>query len=86
MQTKWASILNPLISSPSNQASILSGVLLQTGTNVVNHLLGRKLQGWRVIGINAASTLYDSQASNQTPDLTLILVSSANCTVNLEVF
>jgi hypothetical protein len=61
-------------------------VALANGTTVVNHLLGRKLIGWRIIGINGAATIYDQQASNQTPALTLVLVSNAAVIANLEVF
>lgn len=86
MQTGWSGILGPLVSSPSNQASLLKDIAVTNGTTVINHLLGQKLQGWRVVGINAAATLYDQQASNPTPELTLILVSNAACTISLEVF
>lgn len=85
LQSKWKSILDPLLSNPSNQASILPSVSLINGTTVINHLLGRKLIGWKVIGITAAATIYDKQATNQTPDKTLVLVSNAACVVNLEV-
>lgn len=86
LQSKWAAVINPLLSNPSNQASILSAVPLATGSNVINHKLGEKLQGWRLVGINAAVTLYDTQATNPTPQLTLVLVSSGAATANIEVF
>lgn len=86
MQTKWASILNVLLSNPSLNSNILENVSLGSGTTVINHLLGRKLLGWRIIRINAAATIYDQQTSNQTPDLTLVLVSNAVAIVTLEVF
>jgi hypothetical protein len=65
---------------------MVQNVSLKSGANVVNHLLGRPLVGWRIVRINAASTLFDEQDSNQTPAATLVLVSSAPCMVNLEVF
>lgn len=86
MQTKWASILNSLIANPSLQSSILSAVNLVSGTTVVNHLLSRKLIGWRIVGINGVASIYDKQATNQTPQTTLILVSNAPVQVTLEVF
>lgn len=86
MQTKWKSILDILLGNPSLQTSILSDVPLINGTTTINHLLGQSLTGWRIIGINAAATIYDKQASNQTPNLTLILTSNAACVVTLEVF
>jgi hypothetical protein len=86
MQTKWRSILNPLIGNPSLQSVILSNIPLVSGSNPVNHTLGRKLTGWRIIRINAAATIYDTQDQNTMPDLTLLLTSSAPCVVSLEVF
>lgn len=86
MQTKWASILDPVISNPSSQSLILNGINLVSGANTINHKLGRDLVGWRIIRINAAATVYDTQASNPSPQTTLQLVSSAAATVSLEVF
>jgi hypothetical protein len=86
MQTKWASILNIFVSNPSLNSQLIENVSLINGTTVVNHKLGRKLTGWRVAGINGAATIYDKQASNQMPQLTLILVSNAAVLTNLEVF
>lgn len=86
MQSNWGAQLNPVLSNPITNGLVLTGVNLSVGANVVNHKLSRKLQGWIIIGINAASTIYDTQASNQSPQLTLNLNSSANCIVNLYVF
>lgn len=86
MQTKWAAILNPLLSNPSLNSIILEKIVLISGTSTINHGLGRKLQGWRIIRINAAATIYDQQDTNTMQDLTLILVSNALVTVSIEVF
>lgn len=86
MQTKWKSILDPLLGNLSSQSSLLPNVALNNGTTVVNHMLGRKLIGWSIVGINGAATIYDQQASNQTPQSTLVLISNAAVTVSLEVF
>lgn len=83
MQDKWASILNPVISQPLSSANILTNVELIAGTNVINHLLARKMQGWIVSDIDAASSIFRSSPLN---DKTLTLDSSANCIVNLVVF
>lgn len=85
LSTKWAAILNPLIKNPSNNRNILKNVKLTTGTNVINHGLGQALQGWNPIRVRASATFYDLQDSNQMPDLTLVLVSSADVTIDLEV-
>jgi hypothetical protein len=85
--TKWASIINPVINSPTNNASVLKSVMLTTGHNSVNHLLGRNLQGWYPSRIrNVSATIYDTQDANQTPQLTLDLVASTTVTVDLVVF
>lgn len=86
LQTSWATDINPLLSSPLATPLILSNVSLSIGTTVINHKLGKKLTGWNVIGINAAASIYDAQASNQTPQLTLVLISDAPVIVNLLVF
>lgn len=83
MQTKWAGELNPMLRNPLTNASLLTGIVLTSGTNVVNHLLGQKMQGWYLADIDAAATIYRSAPFN---NLTLTLTSSAPATVNLVVF
>ena len=83
MQTKWASILNPLLAQPLSNSNVLSNVPLSSGNNVINHLLARKMQGWIISDINAAATIYRNAPFN---DQTLTLHSSASCVVNLVVF
>ncbi len=86
LQTKWASILNPLLGLPLNSSNLIQGQVLAIGTNQVNHKLGRKLKGWIVTRKTAGASLYDAQNSNQTPSTTLALVSDAIVTVDLIVF
>lgn len=83
MQDKWASILNPLLAKPLSDANMLKHVDLINGVTVVNHLLGRLMQGWIISDSNAAATIYRSQPFN---DSTLTLTSNAACTINLLVF
>lgn len=86
LQNRWGAILNPVINNPLNSATILPSVTLVSGTNVVNHLLSKRLQGWSIVRINAAATIYDQQDNNTTPNRTLVLVASAPCVVDLVVF
>ncbi len=86
LQPKWAAILNPIVKNPSNNASILQNISLATGSNTVNHKLGQPLQGWYIVRQRAAATVYDTQDSNQTPNLTLTLTASAPVVVDLAVF
>lgn len=83
MQTQWASELNPFLANPLNGVSILEGVSLINGVTVINHLLGQKQQGWFLLDINGAATIYRSAPFNST---TLTLTSSAAVTVNIGVF
>ena len=82
LQTQWASQLNPLLTTPF-QPSLLTGIVLNTGTNTINHKLGRTMQGWFVTDINKPITVYRSQPFN---DKTLTLTASAGATVNLAVY
>jgi hypothetical protein len=86
VQTRWAAVINPLLSQPLSQALLLSGISVSSGTNAINHKLGRKLQGYIVVGCNAAVTFHDSQSTNSMPQLTLNLIASGAATINLLVF
>lgn len=85
-QTTWASQLDPLIKNPLNSASRLQNVSLAAGSNTINHLLGRPLQGWYTTRVRASATIYDTQDSNIMPNLTLVLVASAPVVIDLVVF
>ncbi len=82
-QNQWASIINPVLSNPQNNAALLTGVVLKNGVTVINHKLGRKPQGWFIADQTAAAQIYRSAAFN---DLTLTLTSNAAVTVSLGVF
>lgn len=86
MESRWASILEPLLSRPQNHSTILKNVALSAGVNVINHKLGRRLEGWKTSRVRAAATLYDQQDDNMTPHLTLVLVASADVVADIEVF
>lgn len=83
MLTKWASIINPLLSAPLNQVSILKGISLIIGETKIPHLLGDMQRGWWVIDINGVATIYRSKPLESS---FLYLTSSAVVTVNLGVF
>lgn len=86
LQNSWSSLINPLLRNPSLLTNILSQVVLTTGDNTINHLLGRKLQGWRIVRQRGPATIYDNQETNQSPELTLLLVVSQTVTCDIEVF
>jgi hypothetical protein len=87
MQTQWKSQIDPALSNPFLAGRLLTGVVLSNGTpTIINHGLGQKLQGWLIVGISAAATVYDNQSTNPSPQLTLSLTSNAVATANLWVF
>lgn len=65
---------------------ILEKISLIAGNNTINHKLDRNLQGWFIIRQRSSASIYDKQDSNQIPDKTLILNSSADVTVDIFVF
>lgn len=85
-QVKWAAIIDPIVANPANNSLILQNIALVTGANVINHNLGQPLQGWSIVRQRAAASIYDTQDTNQMPQLTLNLMSSAPVTVDLRVF
>lgn len=86
MQTRWATQLDKILSNPIIGGNLLTDIDLLIGTNIINHKLGKKLQGWVIVGQTGSASFYDSQSLNASPQLTLRLVSDAIVTVNLYVF
>lgn len=86
MQTQWAQQLDPIISNELLQGRLIQNVSLINGQTAINHGLSRKLIGWFIVGQNAQASIWDSQSSNQMPQLTLVLNSTAAVTVALWVF
>lgn len=83
LQTKWKSILDPVIASPMVGVSVLPNISLANGTNVINHKLGQMQQGWFLVDIQGVATVYRNAPFNA---LTLSLHSSAAVTVSIGVF
>lgn len=86
MMTKWKSILDNLLRLPLSSSLLLKNQQLFIGSNPVNHKLGRDLQGWIIVRKRGPADIYDTQDENQTPQLTLLLTSSAKVLVDLLVF
>ncbi len=83
MQSNWSSQLNPVLGNPLTNPGILKNISLTTGTNVINHLLGKTQQGWFLVDINAPVIVNRSAAFN---NLTLTLTSSGPAIVSIAVF
>ena len=82
-QNKWKSQIDPILSNPLNNISILHQVSLSIGDNVINHKLGQKQQGWIILDIDGASLIYRYAPFN---NLTLTLHSSAAVNIILGVY
>lgn len=83
LQTKWKSQLDPVLSNPSTNPGILKNIVLTTGSNVINHKLGQKMQGWVVADKDEPANIFRSSPLN---NLTLTLTTDINVTVTLMVF
>lgn len=86
LQNNWSSQIDPVLTQPLNDSILLKNVSLASGTNQINHKLGRKLQGWFIVRQRSAGSVFDTQDSNQHPELTLLLTASAAIVVDLLVF
>lgn len=83
IQTKWKSVIDPVVKNPANSSILLRNITLKVGANVINHRLGKDMTGWQIVDINGAAQIY---RSNELNDLTLTLTSDAAVTVSLLVF
>jgi hypothetical protein len=82
----------PLSRNPLLDGNLLEGVALVGGSadNEVAHKLGRKLRGWVVLRCYAVASpedtsLWDTQSTNPSPELTLRLRALNAMTVDLWV-
>lgn len=83
LQTRWKSILDPVLNNPATNMTILKNVTLASGNNQIAHLLGKMQQGWTILDVTAATDIYRYKSFTDTY---LYLNSSAAVTVNLGVF
>ncbi len=85
MQTRWASLLNPVLANPITSAHYLKSVPLVTGSNSINHMQGQALNGYLITGMHGAfAEIYDMPSP--TPKLTLVLHASAPTSVDIAVY
>lgn len=83
LQLNIKQAVEPVLKNPLVQGQFLNGQALVIGSNVINHGLGRTMQGWMVTDVNAAANIYRSAALN---DKTLTLTSDVAVTVNIYIF
>lgn len=77
---------NFLLSQALAASNLIEDIDLVSGDNTINHGLGRNLRGWFLTRKDADESVYDAQADNPLPNLTLTLVSTGDVTVSLIVF
>ena len=85
VQDNVAAALGPVLSQPLIGGHLLKSIHLVAGDNVLQHSFGKPVS-WFVCGQSATAQFYDKQASNKLPKMTLILNSSAACTISLFIF
>lgn len=86
IQENVAQSLNPVVQKVQNDSTVLTNIILKAGqVNKINHTLGRKLLGYNVM-LTSNAVVWNDQASNPSPQLTLWLYTSTDTTVNLEVY
>lgn len=85
LQTKWAEQIDPVVAQPFNSGVILSNVILSS-SSVINHKLGRDLQGWALVRLRGKATVFDTQDVNPIPSKTLQLNASSGVSADILVF
>lgn len=89
IQQNVAQSLNPLARKVQNDPTNLQNISLKAGQlNAINHTLGRKLLGYDVMlrGTTPTAIISNDQEHNPSPQLTLWLWTSADCTIDLNVY
>lgn len=72
---------------PQLDSVIIEDVALTVAVdNQVQHSLQRRVVGWQIIRINAGAIVYESPTINTLPSSTIILRTTANCTVSILFF
>lgn len=87
IQSNIEDSLSSLIAKTQNDSAIIINQRLVAGqNNVINHTLSRNLVGWKLVRVRGQANVWDTQDDNPATNLTLWLRTSANVTVDLEVF
>lgn len=82
LQSSWKAAIQPVLNNDINQGLLIEA-RLSIGDNTINHLLGRKPNGWFIADVDGAAVIYRSAAMN---NLTLTLNSDAIVNIKLWVF
>src|ERR1700679_2962003 len=83
VQFQLVRTLNPVFNTPTLGGNLLTSQSLVVGSNIINHGLGRTLNGWQIVRQRANAQIWDSQDSNKSPTSTLALNASAAVVVDI---
>lgn len=84
MQTRWATLLNPLLINPIMQGLAINNVILNATTpKTIQTTLERMQQGWFLIDNMANAVVWRTQPFNSQ---NLTIEASADTTVSIWVF
>lgn len=87
IQSNITDAINPLINNLITQGHFINNISLTSGIqNIVPLGQTNIFNGWVLTRQNSNSVVWDSQATNNTPNKNLILNCSANCIISLYVF
>lgn len=87
LQDNITTVISPMAVKSHNDSTVLTSISLLVGqNNIINHTLGRQLAGWKIVRKRAQADIWDNQDSNTSPNLTLWLSTSADVTIDIEVF
>ena len=77
----------PITTSTIIDGRLISDIDLASGTvSKIAHKLGRKLQGWVIVGKGAAQYVYDNNSGQSDLDEYIHLTAGGTVTVNVWVF
>src|ERR1700689_4122670 len=86
LQANIQDSIQPMVQLIQNDSLILKNVSLKQAVspNMISHTLGRVPVKWNIMA-HGAATIYDTQATNKSPQLTLNLMTSADVLVDIEI-
>lgn len=86
VQANVSQVVNQMNKIGLTDTTIINGVSVSTSDTVVNHNLGRKHNGWWVVGKNAACDVFESSSNNPSPTTSIILRATSSATISLIFF
>lgn len=87
VQDNIQNALTPVLNKQILDGLQLTGIRLVAGqVNSIEHKLGRALIGYIITRKSANSNIWDSQDANRLSNLTLALLCSVDCTVDIWVY